>query len=1218
MLKKLFGWLFHPGLWTVIGLACLALLIWIGGPLLALGSWRPLEAEAARWLMIGLVFGLWLLRQLARLLRSRLANRRLLDALVPAPPTPAVNPAGPEDPNLVTVRERFARALAELQAAPVGQGQGGARRRFGRHRYVYQLPWYVFIGPPGSGKTTALLNAGLSFPLARSLGSDPVRGVAGTRHCDWWFTDQAVLIDTAGRYTTQDSDAAGDAREWAEFLLQLKRHRPRQPINGALVTVSATDLLTLPAPDLAGQAVAVRTRLAELLTTLDNRFPVYVLVTKLDQVAGFNEFFANLDTEQRSQVWGTTFAFDEQQSRRKLPDKTGNGVFDLEAFDQRFTDLVTRIADRTLERLQAEREPTNRAAIFSFGHQLAALRAPLDAFLNEAFSPSSLTRQPLIRGVYLTSATQEGTPIDRVLAILARRLGLSRPDRTALRPTGRAYFLKRPLVDVVFAESALAGTNLTWERRQRRLKWTAACAALGIGLLVLGGWTRSYLGNVGYVDAVADQAAAAARSMPPLRSLRADPVLLLERLESTRQVAHAGDVNPERPPLALRWGLFQGNKLDDGADQTYQALLAESLGPMIADRVARALAGTSNNPEMRYETLKTAVMLNEPARLDPDAVKAWIALDLAASPPVLDATQRARLLSHLDALFERPGLAGTVPIDGRVIARVRQSLVATPLPQRAYSRLKRLRIGADLPEFRITQAGGPSATAVFARKSSRPLTEGVPGVFRYDGYHLAFATAVGPIVETLATEEPWVLGLAGSDNARRATTPAGRAQLVDEVKRLYLADYVRAWDQFLADIRLQPSTSLAQSIQIARILSAPDSPLILLMRAIVRETTLTVDQTGAPDENRVAAVVDKVGSAVRTASDRLGALVNPETQAQPTNRARGDAAPIEKLVVDDRFQYLRDYVKAPAPGVPAPIEQTSVLFNDIYTMLVATERAVRSGDLPPGNDVALKIRTDGGRLQEPMRSMVEELASAGNNQALGATRRNLSRSLSAQVSETCNNAIAGRYPFRPGSPTDVTAEDFAKVFGPAGILDDFFQKSLAPVVDTTSRPWRFRQVGDAPLAGDTKTLAQFERAQVIRNVFFVAGRGPTLKLELRPIELDPAILQLNVDIDGQVLTYAHGPPVPRSVTWPGTAGSNQIRIQASPPGSGGGGLLFEGPWALHRMFDRARITASRQPERFLATFDLGGRRVVLEVTTSSIANPFNLKELQQFQCPQSL
>ena len=81
------------------------------------------------------------------------------------------------------------------------------------------LPWYMFIGPPGAGKTTALVNSGLKFPLAdTAVGRSAVRGVGGTRNCDWWFTDEAVLIDTAGRYTTQDSQAAVDSAAWLGFL----------------------------------------------------------------------------------------------------------------------------------------------------------------------------------------------------------------------------------------------------------------------------------------------------------------------------------------------------------------------------------------------------------------------------------------------------------------------------------------------------------------------------------------------------------------------------------------------------------------------------------------------------------------------------------------------------------------------------------------------------------------------------------------------------------------------------------------------------------------------------------------------------------------------------------------------------------------------------------------------------------------------------------------
>ncbi len=92
-------------------------------------------------------------------------------------------------------------------------------------RYLYELPWYVIIGAPGSGKTTALLNSGLEFPLAASMGDAAIRGVGGTRNCDWWFTTEAVLIDTAGRYTTQDSEREIDRKAWSGFLDLIKKSR---------------------------------------------------------------------------------------------------------------------------------------------------------------------------------------------------------------------------------------------------------------------------------------------------------------------------------------------------------------------------------------------------------------------------------------------------------------------------------------------------------------------------------------------------------------------------------------------------------------------------------------------------------------------------------------------------------------------------------------------------------------------------------------------------------------------------------------------------------------------------------------------------------------------------------------------------------------------------------------------------------------------------------
>ncbi|EQD46162.1 ImcF-related protein, partial [mine drainage metagenome] len=193
------------------------------------------------------------------------------------------------------LQARFQEAIDTLRKSRRGSGN------------LYTLPWYVVIGPPGSGKSTLLQNSGLHFPLSDRFGKEALRGIGGTRNCDWWFTDEAVFLDTAGRYTTQDSDQAADASAWIEFLNLLRRYRKRRPINGVLIAVSMSDLLMLDDTDRHAHIRAIRKRLDELSEHLRVGVPAYLVFTKCDLIAGFSEFFDDLGPELRSQVWGFTF-----------------------------------------------------------------------------------------------------------------------------------------------------------------------------------------------------------------------------------------------------------------------------------------------------------------------------------------------------------------------------------------------------------------------------------------------------------------------------------------------------------------------------------------------------------------------------------------------------------------------------------------------------------------------------------------------------------------------------------------------------------------------------------------------------------------------------------------------------------------------------------------------------------------------------------------------
>src|SRR5439155_4412258 len=238
------------------------------------------------------------------------------------------------------LRQRFEEALALLRRLRFGTAKPSLWKRIravGSQPYLYDLPWYVFIGAPGAGKTTALLNSGLRFPLADRLGREAVRGVGGTRNCDWWFTDEAVFLDTAGRYTTQQSDRDVDTAAWKGFLALLKKSRPRRPVNGVLVTISVADLLQQSPAEADEHARALRARIQELYQDLGLRIPIYVLVTKADLLAGFSEFFAALGRDERGQVWGFSLPFDQS--------KAGPPPFsaELELLERR---LYERLEDR--------------------------------------------------------------------------------------------------------------------------------------------------------------------------------------------------------------------------------------------------------------------------------------------------------------------------------------------------------------------------------------------------------------------------------------------------------------------------------------------------------------------------------------------------------------------------------------------------------------------------------------------------------------------------------------------------------------------------------------------------------------------------------------------------------------------------------------------------------------------------------------------------------
>ncbi len=1196
-MKKLFSWLLNPWLLAVLGLLAFGLLVWIVGPLIAIGEWHPLRPLWAQVALVLLVAALYIFTKVLRIMAARRRNRAVVSQLMAREPgAPAADPA-----EVVQLRERFEIALKTLKRTRIGaKGSGWSQMswRFSS-QYLYQLPWFLFFGAPGSGKTTALLNSGLTFPLAETFGKQAIKGVGGTRNCDWFFTDQAVLLDTAGRYATQESDPTADKRAWTGFIDLLKRTRPRRPINGAFVTLSVTDLLTESAAKRQEHAAALRARVQELQAALGLRFPIYVLITKCDLMSGFMDYFADTDKTERAQPWGMTF--DYVQSH----DASAPAHF-AEWFDK----LTQRLLDGLLDRTQQERDEGRRARIYGFPEQFGGLREALQESLQHIFAPDQFHQPPLLRGVYFVSGTQEGTPIDRMLGTISRDLNLERAILPANQNSGRSFFLTRVLSEIVFPESEIAGTNQSWERRRRWLALVGYAIVAVITLGMIAAWATSYVRNraiIADVSARATEVKKLVEGTP--NSATPDVTVLVPALSAMGELRDATTV--DHAPLSARFFLFQGTKLEAAAKQSYERMLTDALMPRIAMQIEQQLrVGAGSNPEWLYEALKAYVMIHSPEHFDPAAFKSYVSADWEANLiGSLTPDQRTQLDRHLQNLVDLGTTSSPLAEDKQLVANARAQLANTPLAQRIYNRIRREGVGSNIPEFTIAKAAGPSAPLAFARVSGTPISRGVPGLFTYDGYWKGFQPAAESTSKQLADEESWVLGLA--EPQKRWNDLDQMKRLTDDVRRLYLTDYAKTWEGFIADIRMLPAANLEQSVQAARVLSASDNPLVPLIRGMVKETTLLATS----DKSSLETASDKAKSAVDQSREQLIKLLGGRQAGSAT-----DAIAQPEHIVDDRFTALRAMVTPPAPGQPAPIDQTVSLINDAYTMLNATDVAVRSGNAPPASDVSNRIRAEAARLPEPIRSLLGTLSSSGANAALGATRTNLGTAINTQIGEFCRQATAGRYPFQRTSARDVTTDDFARLFAPGGLFDDFFAKNLVSYVDTSTRPWSFRQVGEAKMGDDNGTLVQFQRAAVIRDTFFRGGaRTPSLRLDFKPIEMDTTITQFALDVDGQPVRYAHGPQLSTPISWPGPRGSGDVRIQLSPMTPGGtSGASADGPWALFRMLDKAQIESLGAPERFKVVFNIDGRRASFEVTASSVQNPFRLRELSEFACPGGL
>lgn len=1136
----------------VIGLAALAALLYLLTESLELAAiWALIAGLAllAGWGVFWLVRRQWRKRTAAKLGETIVAG---------------ADTAAPDGKTEVAVlRKGMLEAINTIKTSKLGLTRGAAA--------LYELPWYMIIGNPSAGKSSAVTHSGLTFPLG---GNKAVRGVGGTRNCDWFFTTDGILLDTAGRYSVQ----GGDREEWFGFLDLLKKYRRRAPINGILIAVSVAELANGPAHASMELARSLRTRVQELTERLGVYAPVYVVFTKADLIAGFTDFFHDAERNERDRVWGATLRY----NRRSTPQDV------LAFFDEHFDELHDGLKEMSMASMAGNRSARMRAGVFTFPVEFAAIKSQLRAFLATLFEENTYQFKPVFRGFYFTSALQEGTVQDlsskRIASRFDLRLGepvvaTEHAEQAQGEQTG--YFLLDLFRKVIFADKDLVKRYNS--PTATRLKYGAFVAATVLLGCALGAWSWSYMGNrqlVANVQADLDK-------VMKMQEKRIDLQSRLEALDILQDRIVQLEKYRADQPLALSFGLYQGEGLERKLRDEYfagvrevmvlpvtaalETMLTEvnanaaqldpSAQPAAASRPGQPYQEVSpTNVADAYNALKTYLMLGEKTHAEPGHLndqltrywRGWLEANRGAMQREQMIRSAERLMSfYLAQINDQAWPQVTLKLGLLDTARenLRRVVRGTPARERVYADIK-TRAATRFPAMTVARIVGEQDQNLVAGSHA------VSGAFTREAWEKFVAGAIREASNRELQSTDWVLKTQAKDDLTLEGSPE---QIQKTLTDLYKVEYAKEWARFVQGVTIADLNGFDASVLAMNRLGDPQtSPIAKLLKTIYEQTSW--DNPGAPRQlGKVErgllgwfkeVVLRRAPSDARTLANSVGADALPGASGVAAMGPIGrEFAGVARLVgVKEKDASLMS-------GYLDALSRLRTRLNQLKNQ----------GDPGPGAKQLMQqtLEGSGSELADALKYVDEQMLTGMSDAQKQALRPLLVRPLvqtfamivlpseaeinktwQVQVVEPFQKNLATKYPFNASSKVEATHTEIGQFFGPDGVVAKFVNTSMGPLVVRRGDVLAPRTWADVGIALAPQAVSAFPGwvAPLSQNGV-AANSGPQSVFQIMPAPA-PGTTEYTIEIDGQQLRYRNTPPAWTTMTHPGPTGVAGARISA--------------------------------------------------------------------------
>lgn len=1146
--------------------------IWWSGPWLTIGEKKPLASVMARAICSGFItlgalaiWGVWQWRKLQSFQAEQAHTEKLR-----------------EDP--IQIYE-------ERQEKELDQVVANMKQNLNKRNHLYALPWYLVLGLENAGKTSLINRSGQNFVFSSVMRASGKKS-ENPYSFDWWIGDESVVIDPDGELLTQghkdeNNDGELERRLWSHFVQWLEQARSRRPLNGIVLTLDASHLATATASERKAYANLLRARLRELMETLSTRLPVYIALTKLDLLYGFEPFFKHYSKQQRDEVLGFTFSL--------------NSVDDIDSwlkeFDEDYSAFIDRINAIVPHALAAPIDFEDRKAIYSFSRQIAGLKDILATFFNETLASDQFSTSALVRGAYFTSVYQQGVPTNAFDDAASRRYGLSHAVNHAQKGKNSTIFFTQKLFsNIIYPEAGLASDNFRVAKHKRRLMGMSVLVCSIATVLLVGTWHRYYLANVAHADAVltkVDQY----KTQFSINAAGASQREVLKPLNQIRQATLEFGFFREKTQYISDFGLYQGHVIGPKVEQAYLSLLKSRFLPLLMADTVVDINQAETDQEQLVALRVYRMMVDKSGRYH-DYVMDYFSQQWQQEFAGKKVIQE-RLLDHLDYAMRHTDLTGERKRGDRIsdrvmrpydftIARTQAYLRTMPTDQRVYRNLK---LDAETvlgTGMNLRNAVGPVFDVVFDEREVDSDNLYIPQMLTKTGFEEYFVPKLQSVSD-LALIDSWVLGEAETAQFSDADKRALRNQIRD----LYVADYTNTWRTALNEIDVKFFSDINDAVTVLDNFTGHVGPLQRLLRTL--ETNTQLASGLGLDEDAQEAISEnpkyEVASQIQAPFSDLNSLVKA---------VNDKPAYLNEVLasVQELKSYLKSIQDAPDIGTAA-LDATKARVKLVNTDPIYTLKRIATG------------------LPDPLDGMVDKLADESWHVVKQAAIKHLETRWYQEVYRPYQQKLANRYPFNPNASKDASLSDFESFFAPEGTLDNFYNSQLKMFIDENI------SVGNKGTNGSLirpDLLAQIQKAQKIREAFFNRKGVLDVSFSVEPLRLSSNKRRSVLNVDGQYVTYSHGPRDSIELIWPNTlrdSATSKLTLVPTKTNLSPRSVVIRGPWALFRLLDRgAVVSASTTSVDYQFNVDGGG--MIYRVNAQAATNPFTQRLFKSFKLSRNL